>query len=292
MKKPLLSICIPTYNRSEQLKNTLDSIICQEEFVNGSVEIVISDNNSEDDTLKVVEKYQQYDNIYYFRNNNNIGSENFPLALSRGNGELRKLNNDTLIHKQGSLKLLCEVINKYKDIKPYLYFSNGNNYEKKIVADKVISFSEFVVQASFGVTWIGSFSIWEDEIKKLDTQGCDLKLWQVKKAYELASCKNECVIVDIIMGNIQEVTKKSISYGLHKVFYTNFLSLLIPYVKNGIISETSYEEIRKDLLFNFFTDWIIEWELGNNKLQYSEEENLKLRVFQEYKNTKYWKNFL
>lgn len=59
--QPLLSICIPTYNRSQYLKETIDSIIGQEEFKSENVEIVISDNCSTDDTEIVCKKYiEQY----------------------------------------------------------------------------------------------------------------------------------------------------------------------------------------------------------------------------------------
>ena len=40
-KKPLLSICIPTYNRCEYLKKSIETIISQKEFSDENVEIVI-----------------------------------------------------------------------------------------------------------------------------------------------------------------------------------------------------------------------------------------------------------
>ena len=39
--KPLVSICIPTYNRVEQLKITMESIMAQPEFREGKVDIGI-----------------------------------------------------------------------------------------------------------------------------------------------------------------------------------------------------------------------------------------------------------
>lgn len=45
-KKPLLSICIPTYNRAEYLEKSLESIIRQSEFHSDDVDVVISDNCS------------------------------------------------------------------------------------------------------------------------------------------------------------------------------------------------------------------------------------------------------
>ncbi|EKD23710.1 MAG: glycosyl transferase family protein [uncultured bacterium] len=76
MTKPLLSICIPTYNRAHYLKDCLESVVCQfdDEEVYRQVEIVISDNASEDNTEELVKEYQRrFKNINYFKNKENIG---------------------------------------------------------------------------------------------------------------------------------------------------------------------------------------------------------------------------
>ena len=75
MQSPLLSICIPTYNREKYLQECLDSIIGQEGFSTQDIEIVISDNASQDGTMSLVESYKaKYPNIQYFRNAENIGA--------------------------------------------------------------------------------------------------------------------------------------------------------------------------------------------------------------------------
>ena len=72
---PLLSICIPTYNRVGYLRECLDSIITQDEFNIQEIEIVISDNASTDDTTILVQEYTgKYPNIIYHRNTENIGA--------------------------------------------------------------------------------------------------------------------------------------------------------------------------------------------------------------------------
>jgi glycosyltransferase involved in cell wall biosynthesis len=74
-KSPLLSICIPTYNREKYLQECLESIVHQEGFNINDIEIVISDNASQDGTTKLVESFKQkYPNIQYFRNAENIGA--------------------------------------------------------------------------------------------------------------------------------------------------------------------------------------------------------------------------
>jgi abequosyltransferase len=49
--KPVLSICIPTYNRAELLDYVLNGIFsqCNEDILQ-KIEVVISDNDSNDET--------------------------------------------------------------------------------------------------------------------------------------------------------------------------------------------------------------------------------------------------
>ena len=91
-KKPILSLCIPTYNRSKYLKNTLESIVCQDVFCNGEVEIVVSDNASSDDTQQMMKEYiDKHKNIYYYRNEENVVDVNMPIVIQHANGLYRKL---------------------------------------------------------------------------------------------------------------------------------------------------------------------------------------------------------
>ncbi|MBZ9779445.1 glycosyltransferase [Psychroflexus sp. CAK8W] len=57
---PSISICIPTYNGAEYLQEALESIQTQtfKDF-----EVLVSDDDSKDDTLKVVEKFKQESNF-------------------------------------------------------------------------------------------------------------------------------------------------------------------------------------------------------------------------------------
>lgn len=68
MNKPLLSICIPTYNRSTYLRWLLESIVSQKGFTE-EVEIIIYDDPSSDNTQEMVSEYiKKYTNIIYHRN--------------------------------------------------------------------------------------------------------------------------------------------------------------------------------------------------------------------------------
>lgn len=287
MDKPLLSICIPTYNRADFLKQTIESIIHQPEFLDGKVEIVVSDNASTDKTHEVCKEYNMYSNFFYHRNIENIMDQNFPMVLSKAHGKLRKLNNDTFVLGNNALKELCELVELYNERRPYIYLKN----EAKEI--KEYNFHDFVVSEGFWITWIGSFTIWEDECDNIDKDvlGCELKLWQVKKICEIAYKKDLVVVCCKKIGESISPPKKDISYGLYKVFYCNYMELLEPYVENGSLSNQDISYLEKQLLFDFFLPWMVRYELNCTDMQFSKEENLKFAVFNQYREKPYWKEF-
>ena len=290
MNKPLLSICIPTYNRAKYLKKSIESVICQEEFKSGKVEIVISDNASTDGTEQVGKEYSdRYENIIYHRNEKNINNDNFPLVLSLGNGVLRRLCNDTLCFEEGSLKYICDIICKYTDTKPFLCWCGLNN--KSEIQE--LSFEDGIKEVSYWITSIACFSIWDTECDGLenDTCGAELLLWQVRKSLELASCKDFMILINKHLTYTQSVENKNISYGLYKVFYQNYFTLYDPYFKSDKLSTEDREYLEKDLLLNFFPIWCVKWKLQNSSLNYSKTEDLCNVIYQQYHNKPYWRKY-
>ncbi len=115
-QQPLLSICIPTYNRASYLKNCLDGIVAQfgEIPVKNLVEIVISDNASEDNTKEIVEKFQRdFTNIKYFKNETNLGlDENIIQSVVKASGKYCwNIGDDDLI-QNGTLKFIVDFLSK------------------------------------------------------------------------------------------------------------------------------------------------------------------------------------
>lgn len=290
MDKPLLSICIPTYNRAEYLKNSIESIICQDEFKNKQVEIVIADNASTDNTESVARPYaQRYGNIFYYRNEKNINNDNFPFVLSKGNGILRRLCNDTLCFEAGALKYICDVVRKYEQTKPYICWL-GSKGRPDI---ERMNFSKGIKTASYWITAIACFSIWDNECDGIekDTYGTELMLWQVRKTLELSAEKDNMVLINKALTSTQNVYKKDVSYGLYHVFFENYFTLLNPYFESGKLTEDDKNYLEKDLLLNFFLDWCVKWKLQNTTLQYSKTEDLCVKVYQQYHMKPYWKEY-
>lgn len=101
---PLLSIVIPTYNRVHHLNNNLQSIysqICDEDLV----EVVVTDNHSQDTTQEAGESYTKlFSSFRYSRNEQNIGLDlNMAHVTSLARGSFIKLNGDDDYWLDGAL---------------------------------------------------------------------------------------------------------------------------------------------------------------------------------------------
>ena len=85
---PLLSICIPTYNRVQYLRECLDSVLASANGIE-QVEVIIVDNASTDDTPDLaVQLEHSYPQIRYHRHPVNIGPENnFYASVELARGE-------------------------------------------------------------------------------------------------------------------------------------------------------------------------------------------------------------
>lgn len=144
-----LSLCIPTYNFSAFIGETLESIICQ---ATDEVEIVIIDGASVDDTAEVVERYQrEFPRIRFFQRNKNIGVDRDlakSVELASGDYCWFMSSDDKL--KPGAIKRVLDEIREGHDIyicnriecdfylrplKKRLWLISG-------IADKVFNFSK------------------------------------------------------------------------------------------------------------------------------------------------------
>ena len=291
MTQPLLSICIPTYNRAYYLDQCLEAIVHQDGF-DERVEVVISDNASTDNTQELCKKYtEQYPNIRYFRNE--VMGPNLHPVLQRATGLLRKVTNDTILYQPGAIEYMLQAIEENKEKKRQVYFLNTGRYKAPI---KTESLDTFITALGFRITWFGSVSCWDEDCEDLSIIINDRTsaLPQVPYLLGLFEKHGGGVVYDRPIMKVQPVEMKRVSYGpdriwgIHKIFYTNFLGFIQQYVDSGKISKESYEQVRKELLLNFLCGWVANWEINRDKYLFCETENLKEAVENSYKNDSYF----
>ena len=252
-KKPLLSICIPTYNRAEYLEKSLESIIRQPEFHSDDVEVVISDNCSTDNTEDLCRKYEkQYSNFHYFRNEVNNHDKNFPTAMKWANGQFVKLMNDTVLYYPDAIYNMLLLIKNNLDIHPYIFFTGKG---KRNDTRSYNSVDKFISHVSYTCTWIGGLGLWKDDIDLLGEsfyEGFETKLWQVKILFDVLKFKQKYIYDSSSKFLVQQLPNKIIDYSVFDIFYTNYLTLCTRAFEQNVISKKTLVYLENDVVIRFF----------------------------------------
>lgn len=111
-----ISICIPTFNRSEYLKNCLFSIYKNRKYLD-NVEVCILDNCSTDNTKKVVNEFRNKINIHYKKNIRNHGmAYNIINVTKLAKGEFIWIVGDDDILRKDSVYRLKKMIESKRNI--------------------------------------------------------------------------------------------------------------------------------------------------------------------------------
>jgi len=109
-----ISICIPTHNRARFIGETLESVISQ---ADETIEIVIVDGASTDNTTEVVRKYQQkFRNLVYYRGEKNFGVDrDMAKCIEISRGDYCWMFSDDDLLKPGAInRILKEIESKYE----------------------------------------------------------------------------------------------------------------------------------------------------------------------------------
>lgn len=183
--KPLISVCIPTYNGEKFLQEALDSVKSQ---TYENIEIIVSDDLSKDNTLKVVESFKEkvdFPIFIYSHTPSGIGA-NWNNCIEKSNGEYIKLlfqddilkpnclelmfqyliNNDleivlskrNIINDKSQLVFEGEWYNKYNDLQNIanLSFKDFIIFNKKMI--NKINFKKFLLENILGEPCVSLFS--------------------------------------------------------------------------------------------------------------------------------------
>jgi len=112
MKEPSFSICIPNFNYGKYIGTTIQSVL---EQTYKNFEIVVVDNASTDDSVKVIESFGS-DRIRLYRNRVNVGfAPNLQRATERARNEfVILLSSDDVMHRD-ALETYANVLTSRRE---------------------------------------------------------------------------------------------------------------------------------------------------------------------------------
>lgn len=161
---PLISICIPTYNKCERLKECLYNII--EKVGKYRLAIFISDNASTDATGKYIEEIRQiYPYIFYSKNDENLGFDrNVEKVLKMSTTRYRWLfGDDDLILKDA----MDEILDQLHDEQYDLIVCNRNiGKYTQIAPREYIDSNSVLAELGANMTWISVLIFSEDMVTR------------------------------------------------------------------------------------------------------------------------------
>ncbi len=269
----LLSLCIPTYNRGTYLEKCLESIVRQVGN-NDEVEIVISDNVSDDKTSEIAVSYAtEYSNVRYFRNDSNIGGDkNFIKVLKLGNGKYLKLLNDYVEFKEGCVLKMLEIVKNHVENKEILFFANGISYLRKKDFYYSKDLDEFLRVCSFHSQWIGTIGFWNDDFKTMMSyyQFKTKSFFQTELLFENFNLSKKAVTYTRKIFISNQVQKKNSAFNFFDVFINSYFNTIIAGLKNEKrISKSTYQKDKN----RFFTDWVFNW---YKKIKIKKNSNIEI----------------
>ncbi len=150
MSKPVLSVCIPTFNRDKYLDTAIASVAKQinKYCIKDDIEICISDNASTDNTDEIVKKWKNTSDIkiVYHRNDKNLGADrNFLKVIDLSSGKYCWFLSSDDLAMETSITTILEDISK-NDFDIYLYS------RQNFVSDTKTSFMETWLDKEFIVS--------------------------------------------------------------------------------------------------------------------------------------------
>lgn len=287
MFAPILSIAIPTYNRSAFLNRCLESIVMQAIGLSTSIELIVSDNASTDDTSTVVEKYQKKFPVKYFVNTVNKGSDfNIATCFAKAQGKYVWIFGDDDFLLPGYLENILLLLRQdeygaiFINALPYIKDFNeashiGLPFDYKVYAEPL----KFVSRVTYLVTFITSNIINKsalppdiDYFEFLGTYLIQVN-WTIKAIF---SGKKNVSIETPLLACEQD---NSGGYKYFKVFVENYNAIMSKLARKGIdkkfISITNNDFITRHLP-SVLTNWLYSEENSYQK------ENVLAIVFSCY----------
>jgi len=155
--KPILSICIATFNREEFLDKQLNRIFKEISLIDepGSIEVIVSNNASTDSTNEIVEKYKKM-GLVYFEQSENVGPDkNFFTLFEMATGEYTwLLSDDDSINDDTIRYIVNTVSNTNID---YLYLRSSGDIRSDLGrGGDIYNSGEFYKRVCLYLTFISS----------------------------------------------------------------------------------------------------------------------------------------
>lgn len=238
--KVLLSICIPTNGVVDWVIPVIESIYTQQ--VDHSLfEVVVADNGMKDDLKNAIDRFT-YQNFHYYKTTAQ-GFTNQIECFRKASGEFRKMLNHRSCLLPNSLSKMLEVINKYKETKPILYFAEGHSHGSSFVECK--NTDQFLASLTYYASWSAGVGVWGEDLEKIEVAKADKMFPHTVYLFD-ENLREEYVIWNEPYEQMADDSGKG-GYDLFRTFAVGFLTIINRLKRAGRITENTFDLVKKEL---------------------------------------------
>lgn len=260
-QQPLLSIAIPTYNRAVFLDRALNSIYSQIHNKDYPIEIIVSNNDSQDSTEVVVEKYINLGLlINYIKNPTNMGPDfNILQCFKKAKGKYIVVFGDDDLFNDGAIARILFILNEYKDIG--IFYMNwklvsDENYLKSTVSEIYVyeDYTGFFDYINQSITFISGVIVNASYVNEINFDAYQ-KTYLIQVPFFLKaafSCKYNIIHQEPLISVQPE---NSGGYSFSKVFGENISKIFDDFNSNPK-KDKIFKKIKIRLLMENFPIWI------------------------------------
>lgn len=259
--KAVLSLCIPIYNRRIYLEKMLARFLEDRGLFEEKIELIISDNHSEEELKPVVEDFEAKGlKLRYYRQESNLGSDgNFLFCFGKATGKYCWLLGSDDIPVRGFLKYLVQQLDNDQEFGlVYLRLCHPNKWysteKTEIVSSEIIHDNqEMLCDINAWITFMSSSIFRTKFIGSIDlNKYSGTFLIQVPMYVKscLSSDKNLLINYNYCFEPDND-NASSGGYNFYGVFVDNLFSILLDFVNCGLLSKSSYEQFKKNEYNNF-----------------------------------------
>lgn len=283
--RPLLSICIPTYNRSSNLDRCLHAILSQLTD-DAPVEVLVSDNASTDNTAEVVGRYAaRYPSLKYSCNSENIGADrNIYHVMRLAQGTFVKMQGDDDYCVEGTLMPLIDVVNKHREC-GIIHVHVHNNDRRVYTAEGA---EAFLGASMIMSTFISGMILRREDLEQIEqpTLFLDSSFNQMYLQYAILMKNPKFCVVNWSMFRYEGNPPSGYNFG--EVVFRSYQSILRHFIGKGLTEEHVRTEKARSLFH-----YILPWYEGIIANHYSTNTDRFEEIFSEhYRDEPYYEAVL
>jgi abequosyltransferase len=273
INKKILTIAIPTYNRSDNLFHLLNQLYDEVGEYKDQITVIVSNNNSSDNTLNILNDFKiKWPELEISNQVKNIGPDlNFSYCYDLCNSKYFWLLGDDDLPTKGSIAIILALIKKNNCSIIYLNSSwKKNIYDNNHISSQKINYTVITDKSKFASivnVWMGYISgciinkfIIENNDKNFNSKkytGTNLS----QLSWVLSSLKFGNKFIVIKSKLILATRNNTGGYSAIDTFGINFPNILKSELYD--FNKLLIDIILKKMLLNFYTS--LTWKIVNDK---------------------------